>query len=109
MAPYDAIDILAVPSTWYETGPFVVLEAHAAGIPVVGSDLGGIAERVTHGQDGLLFPTGDAKALADILLQLWRDPARLNALRPGASVRTISDVARETLDTYTALAAERAA
>ncbi len=109
MAPYDEVDILAVPSTWYETGPFVVLEAHAAGIPVVGSDLGGIAERVTPGKDGLLFPTGDAKALADILVQLWREPARLAALRPGTSVRTIGDVARETLETYTALAAERAA
>ncbi len=68
-APYDMVDILAVPSTCYETGPFVVLEAHAAGIPVVGSNLGGIAERVTAGRDGLLFPMGDARALA-------RHPAR---------------------------------
>jgi glycosyltransferase involved in cell wall biosynthesis len=108
-APYDTVDILAVPSTWYETGPFVVLEAHAAGVPVVGSDLGGIAERVTDGRNGLLFPPGDANALAGILRQLARNPAQLAALRPHGPVRTIADVARETLDTYAVLAAERAA
>jgi glycosyltransferase involved in cell wall biosynthesis len=109
MAPYDLVDILAVPSTCYETGPFVVLEAHAAGIPVVGSNLGGIAERVTPGRDGLLFPMGDARALAHILLELWQAPGKLAELRPTGPVRTIADVARETLDTYAVIAAERAA
>jgi len=109
MAPYDLVDILAVPSTCYETGPFVVLEAHAAGIPVVGSNLGGIAERVTPGRDGLLFPMGDARTLAHILLELWQAPEKLAQLRPTGPVRTIADVARETLDTYAVIAAERAA
>ena len=107
--PYDLIDVLAVPSVWYETGPLVVLEAHAAGIPVVGSNLGGIAERVIHGRDGLLLPTGDAKALADTLLGLWQAPGRLAQLRPTGPVRTMVDVARETLETYAVVAAERAA
>jgi glycosyltransferase involved in cell wall biosynthesis len=107
--PYEHIDVLAVPSIWAETGPFVVLEAQAVGVPVVGSDLGGIAERVTSGRDGVLFPTGDAEALAAILLRLWRDPAELSRLRSPVPVRTIADVARETLETYTTLAAERAA
>jgi len=108
-APYDEVDVLAVPSICFETGPFVVLEAHAAGIPVVGSDLGGIAERVSPGRDGLLFPAGDGRALAEILLKLWRDPAELVRLRPAAPVRSTSDVARETLEIYAVLAAERAA
>jgi len=108
-APYDEVDVLAVPSICFETGPFVVLEAHAAGIPVVGSDLGGIAERVSPGRDGLLFPPGDGRALAEILLTLWRDPAQLAKLRPTTPVRSVADVARETLQTYAVLAAERAA
>ncbi len=108
-APYEQIDVLAVPSLWAETGPFVVLEAQAAGVPVVGSDLGGIAERVTSGRDGFLFPAGDADALASILMRLWRDPAELARLRSPVPVRTVADVARETIDTYTVLAAERAA
>ena len=47
-------DLLAVPSQWLETGPLVVLEAFAAGIPVLGSNLGGIAELVHEGIDGFL-------------------------------------------------------
>jgi len=47
-------DVLVVPSQWLETGPMVILEAFAAQIPVIGSDLGGIAELVTDGVNGLL-------------------------------------------------------
>src|SRR5581483_6588307 len=60
-------DVLAVPSVWLETGPLVVLEAFAAGVPVVSSALGGIAELVTNGTDGLLVPPGDTAALAAAL------------------------------------------
>ncbi len=109
LTPYDDIDVLAVPSLWVETGPFVLLEAHAAGVPVVGSDLGGIAERVTPGRNGLLFPAGDAQALSEILVELWRDPMQLDQLRPTGRVRTLEDVAKETLTTYTGLMKGRAA
>jgi glycosyltransferase involved in cell wall biosynthesis len=53
-----------VPSLWYENTPFSALEALQVGLPVVGSDLGGIAEIVQHEHNGLLFPAGDAAALA---------------------------------------------
>jgi glycosyltransferase involved in cell wall biosynthesis len=56
MAGYDAV---LVPSTWLETGPLVVLEAFAAGVPVLGSDLGGIAEWVVDGKNGLLLKPAD--------------------------------------------------
>ena len=62
-------DLIAVPSQWLETGPLVVLEAFAAGTPVLGSDLGGIAELVTHGANGWLVPSADVamwtRAIAD--------------------------------------------
>jgi glycosyltransferase involved in cell wall biosynthesis len=51
-------DFLAVPSQWLETGPMVVLEAFAAGIPVIGWNLGGTAEIVRDGIDGLLIAPG---------------------------------------------------
>ncbi len=97
---YSSIDVLSVPSIWFETGPLVVLEAHAAGIPVVGSDLGGIAERVQHGVDGLLVPPGDPRALAAAFRSLIDDPDALERLRPVARVRTMADVTAETRDGY---------
>lgn len=97
---YDAIDVLAVPSICFETGPLVVLEAQAAGLPLVGSNIGGIPERVVHGENGLLVPPGDAAALSEVLAGLARSPAKLHQLRPTGTSRTTADVARETLATY---------
>jgi len=55
--------------------PVSILEAMAAGLPVVASDVGGIAEAVVHGETGFLVPTGDAAALADALERLLADEA----------------------------------
>jgi glycosyltransferase involved in cell wall biosynthesis len=106
---YRQIDLLAVPSIWLETGPLVILEAQAAAVPVIGSRLGGIAERVTDGVDGLLVPPGDAGALARALTELADDPGRVAALRPRFTPRTTVDVADETWRTYEALLRSRAA
>jgi len=61
------IDVLVVPSLWAETGPLVVLEAFATGVPVIGSDLGGIRERILRHGNGLLFPPGDVERLSALL------------------------------------------
>ena len=66
----ESLDMLVVPSNWFETGPLVVLEAFAAGIPVLGSALGGIQERVTHGVDGWLVPPGNVRAWQVALREL---------------------------------------
>lgn len=76
------LDVLVVPSLWYENTPFSVLEALHAGVPVVASDLGGIAEIVVPGVSGMLFPAGDAAALAALLDRIAADPAHELALRP---------------------------
>jgi len=75
---------LVVPSLWEENCPMVVLEAGARGCPVVASDRGGLTELVDHGRDGLLFPAGDANALAELLLGLIGTeglPERLGRVR----------------------------
>jgi glycosyltransferase involved in cell wall biosynthesis len=79
---YASLDALVVPSTWYENTPFVVLEAFAAGVPVIASDLGGLSEVVRHEQDGLLFRAGDAAALRAAIERLAADPALRARLRP---------------------------
>jgi glycosyltransferase involved in cell wall biosynthesis len=83
MSAYDAV---AVPSIWLETGPLVVLEAFEAGVPVLGSRLGGVAEWVTHERDGLLIEPGNAAAWAHELKRLVDEPTRLSQLRSGVSV-----------------------
>jgi glycosyltransferase involved in cell wall biosynthesis len=96
---YPHIDVLCVPSVYFETGPLVVLEAHAWGVPVVGTNIGGIPERVEEGINGCLVPPNDPDALASTILEL-RDPARLRALQPRHAVRTMADAASDTLRTY---------
>lgn len=49
---------LVLPSAWYEGAPRSILEAFAAGVPVIGTNIGGIAELITHGTNGLLVDPG---------------------------------------------------
>jgi GT2 family glycosyltransferase/glycosyltransferase involved in cell wall biosynthesis len=88
-AVFDDLDVLVVPSIWIENAPFIIREAFAAGVPVITSDLGGMAEMVRDGIDGRLFPAGDAHALAAILRSLVDDPHLLDTLRAG-TVRPMS-------------------
>lgn len=81
---FAAMDALVVPSTWYENTPFVVLEAFAAGVPVIASDLGGLAEVVQHERNGLLFPAGDAVALRAAIERLATEPGLYARLEPTA-------------------------
>ena len=72
-APYYAlVDVLVLPSH-REGFPNVVLEAHAAGKPVVAARATGVVDAVVDGETGLLFPVGDAAALTDALARLLTD------------------------------------
>ncbi|MGD8516831.1 MAG: glycosyltransferase family 4 protein [Anaerolineae bacterium] len=74
-------DVMVVPSVWYENSPVVIQEARAAGLPVVVSGHGALAEKVQHGVNGLHFPPGDATALRRILARLAGDADLLAKLR----------------------------
>ena len=58
------IDWVVVPSRWWENSPLVIQEAFLHGRPVICSDIGGMAEKVTDGVDGLHFRVGDPRSLA---------------------------------------------
>jgi glycosyltransferase involved in cell wall biosynthesis len=73
-AYYAAADIVALPSH-REGLPTVVLEAQAAGKPVVAASATGVVDVVIHGKTGLLFPVGNAEALAGALARLIADRA----------------------------------
>ena len=67
-------DVLVLPS--YKEGlPLCVLEAMAAGLPVVCSAVGGLPDLVIDGSNGLLFPAGDVAALTDRLARMVKDEA----------------------------------
>ena len=66
-----------------------VLEAFAAGRPVIASDLGGLPEQVVHGERGLLFPPGDVVALADALRRVWADQREADGM--GENARLAAD------------------
>lgn len=65
-------DVFALPSL-EDAYPLVTLEAMASGLPVIVSDHAGTSELITHGQDGLLIPPGDAAALAQAIERLVQD------------------------------------
>jgi len=81
---FSELDVLVVPSTWYENTPLVIYSAQAAGCPVIATDLGGMSEAVEHGRNGLLFPAGDSALLARHLERVARDRELLGRLAAGA-------------------------
>ncbi|MCU0635700.1 MAG: glycosyltransferase family 4 protein [Gemmatimonadaceae bacterium] len=91
-AHYDAAD-LYLNAPLIDNMPNSVIEAFAAGLPVVTSDAGGIPWIVRDGENGVLVPAGDAAALAAGALSLLADPARALALADAAR--------REALERYT--------
>jgi len=87
---------LVVPSVTAKAGdaeglPNVILEAMAAGIPVIGSDSAGIAEAIAHERTGLVVPPGDAPALARALARLAADPALRQAMAHAGRARAIAE------------------
>jgi glycosyltransferase involved in cell wall biosynthesis len=70
-------DVIVVPSLWYENSPMVIQEAFAAGVPVLGSQLGALSEKVRPDVDGWLYPAGDVVAWHMAMLSLAEHPERV--------------------------------
>lgn len=72
-AVYAASDLLVHTSAW-EASPLVVLEAMAAGLPVVAYDVGGVREQIRSGRTGYLVRPGDIESMGECVRTLGRDP-----------------------------------
>ena len=72
---YQTADVVCCPATGKESFGIVLLEAMAAGKPVIASNIKGYADVITHGSEGLLVPPRDEKRLAEALVSLMTDEA----------------------------------
>ncbi len=68
--------VFCAPNTGFESQGIVLLEAMAADLPIVASNIDGFAGVLTHGVEGLLVKPEDPQVLADALIELLQDPAR---------------------------------
>jgi glycosyltransferase involved in cell wall biosynthesis len=99
-ARYRALDIM-LSTSWHEGTPLAVLEAMAAGLPVVATDVGGIPELVVSGTTGWLTPAGDEAEMAQRTLALLCAPATMQRFGRAARerVRTLFALDEQVLQT----------
>ena len=84
---HAACDLFVAPNTGGESFGVILVEAMAAGLPVIASDIAGFDEVVTPGEDGLMVPPGDAGALAGAVERLLDDPAAADRLAAAGRLR----------------------
>ncbi len=89
------IDVLVIPSRWYENTPLVMQSALATKTPLIATDLGGMAEIIDHDKTGLLFKLNSADSLKEQLLRVINEPSLLArfraAIKPERSVEDMVD------------------
>ena len=77
------VDWVIIPSIWWENSPLVIQEAFCFGRPVICSNIGGMAEKVTDGVNGLHFRVGDSVSLAETMRKAVSTPGLWQGLREG--------------------------
>ncbi len=76
-------DLMLMPSEMESFG-LAALEAMACQTPAIATQVGGVPELITNGEDGLLFPIGAVQAMAEAAIELLRDPERHEAMKLAA-------------------------
>jgi glycosyltransferase involved in cell wall biosynthesis len=84
-----AADVFLLPSELESFG-LSALEAMAAGVPVVGSDAGGLPEVVKHAETGFLLPVGDVEGMATRTIEILKDDEHRRGLGQAARARAAS-------------------
>lgn len=94
----ENIDVLIVPSRWYENCPTVVLEAFKMRVPVIATHLGGMAELVENEKSGLTFTLNDAKDLVRQMRRVIEEPGLFQRLENG--IPYVKDAAEEITEIF---------
>lgn len=90
-----AADWVVVPSTWWENAPLVIQEAFYHGRPVICSNIGGMAEKVRDGVDGMHFQVGSAASLADAMTTAATTPGLWDKLAGGVPTTVTKEAAAQ--------------
>jgi len=103
------IDWTIIPSIWWENSPIVIQEAFYHGRPMICSNIGGMAEKITDGVDGMHFRVGSSEDLVDRMTEALTDTGLWDRLRAGIKTPiTYEECARQHLDLYRDVAATKA-
>ncbi len=98
------LDVVVLPTLWYEASPLTIQEVFAVAVPLVASRIGAMTEKIQDGIDGRLIPPGDTEALHNVLAELLANPTALNQLRQNIQpVRTMAEQVQEIEALYAAL------
>jgi glycosyltransferase involved in cell wall biosynthesis len=89
-AELAAMDLFIFPSILPEGMPMVVLEAMAAGVPVIGTTVDGVMDVIRDGRDGLLTPPGEAAALGNAIARVMASPELWHGLRTTSHQRQVT-------------------
>src|SRR5262249_25648718 len=105
---FAAADAAVLTPAW-EDFPHLAVEALAVGTPVIATDVGGVGEIVTDGENGLLVPPGDAGVFADAVRRFFADDALRDTLRANAARSVARFSGERVLDTLEAVLEQAAA
>ncbi len=101
---FKEIDVLIVPSIWCENAPIVIKEAFLSKTPVIASRIGGMAELVNDGINGLLFNPGDTRDLQEKIGHIINNPGIISRFSDNIPVvKSIEDNAKEIEGIYSTL------
>lgn len=110
---YRTATVFCAPSTGFESFGIVLLEAMAAGVPIIASDIPGYRGVLENGRGGLLVPPGDEQTIARAITSLLRDPAKKARMsecgRQTAAEHDWSIIAQRVLDYYALISSKKLA
>ncbi|MGB8897848.1 MAG: glycosyltransferase [Methylocella sp.] len=100
---FGTLDFLAIPSTWYENSPLILLQALATHTPVIVADVPGMTEFVANGVNGFHFGRGNLGSLTDILRKVADEPYLASEMGAASSYERVpADMASDLLALYAA-------